>query len=153
MTKFKKDISIQNRRARFDYEILETWVAGIVLRGTEIKSLRMGQASLRDAFCYFNRGELYIRGLNISQYSWASLNNHDPHRDRKLLLQRRELDRIERSMMDNRALTIVGLRIFINEKGLAKVVIGLARGRKEYDKREYIKERDAKRQMSEALKQ
>lgn len=151
MTKFRKDISISNRRAKFDYEILETWVAGVVLRGTEIKSLRMGKASIRDAFCYMDRGELYIRGLNISEYNWANLNNHDPKRDRKLLLNRRELSTIERRLQD-KGLTVVGLRIFINERGLAKVLIGLGKGRKQYDKREYIKERDAKRQMREALK-
>lgn len=150
MTKFR-NISIRNRRAKFDYEIIETWVAGIVLKGTEIKSLRMGKASLVDAFCYFDRGELYIKGLNISPYEWGNYRNHDPQRIRKLLLNRKELTKIGRELQ-NVGLTVVALRIFINDKGLAKVEIGLARGRKQYDKREYIKDRDAKREMDRAMR-
>ena len=146
-----KNINIKNRRALFDYEILEQYTAGIVLAGTEIKSLRLGKASLVDCFCYFDRGELYIKGMNIAEYHWGSYNNHSPKRDRKLLLEKRELARLARASQDA-GLTIVGLRMFINERGLAKVVIGLARGRKSFDKREYLKEKDAKRDMDHAMK-
>ncbi len=146
-----KNINIKNRRALFDYEILEQYTAGIVLAGTEIKSLRLGKASLVDCFCYFDRGELYIKGMNIAEYHWGTYNNHSPKRDRKLLLEKRELARLARASQDA-GLTIVGLRMFINERGLAKVVIGLARGRKSFDKREYLKEKDAKRDMDHAMK-
>ena len=141
-----KNISIKNKRATFDYEIIEDWTAGIVLTGTEIKSLRLGKASLVDSYCYFSDGELWIRGLNISLYHWGTYNNHQPKRDRKLLLNRKELAKLERASQDV-GLTIVALRLFINERGLAKVVIGLARGRKSFDKREYLKEKDAKREI------
>ena len=141
-----KNITIKNKRAWFDYEIIEEWTAGIVLTGTEIKSLRLGKASLVDSYCFFQNGELWIRGLNISLYHWGTYNNHQPKRDRKLLLNKKELGKIERASQDV-GLTIVALRLFINERGLAKVVIGLARGRKSYDKREYIKEKDAKREI------
>ena len=144
-----KNISIRNRRATFDYEILETYVAGIVLSGTEIKSLRLGKAALTDCYCYFHAGEIYVRGLNISEYHWGTYNNHQPKRDRKLLLQKRELAKLERALQDV-GLTVVGLKIFINDRGLAKLEIGLARGRKRYDKRDYIKEKDAKREMERA---
>jgi SsrA-binding protein len=141
-----RDITIKNKRATFDYEILEQWTAGIVLTGTEIKSLRLGKASLVDSYCYFSDGELWIRGLNISLYEWGTYNNHQPKRDRKLLLNLKELRKLERASQDV-GLTIVALRLFINDRGLAKVVIGLALGRKSYDKREYLKEKDAKREI------
>lgn len=144
-------INIRNKRATFDYEILEEYVAGVVLVGTEIKALRAGKASMVDCYCYFDRGELWLRGLNISEYAWGTCNNHVPKRDRKLLLNRRELDKLQRALQD-RGLTIVGLRIFINERGLAKVAVGLARGRKAYDKREYLKANDARREMDQAMK-
>ncbi len=146
-----KNVNIRNRRATFDYEIIEDYVAGIVLVGTEIKSIRMGKASLVDSYCYFEKGELWIKGVNISEYHWGSCNNHIPKRDRKLLLNKKELSKLERSLQD-RGLTVVGLKIFLNDRGLAKVVIGLAKGRKSYDKREYLKENDAKREMDKALK-
>ena len=144
-------INIRNKRATFDYEILEEYIAGIVLVGTEIKSLRAGKASMVDCYCYFERGELWLRGLNISEYAWGTCNNHVPKRDRKLLLNRRELWKLNRALQD-KGLTVVGLRIFINERGLAKVAIGLARGRKAYDKREYLKANDARREMDQAMK-
>lgn len=147
----KRNISIKNKRATFDYEIIEEYTAGIVLYGTEIKSLRLGKASMNDCYCYFSNGELYLRGLNISEYEWGTYNNHQPKRDRKLLLQKRELSKLARATQDV-GLTIVGLRLFINERGLAKVVIALCRGRKVYDKREYIKENDARREMDRARK-
>ena len=146
-----KNINIRNKRATFDYEIIEECVAGVVLAGTEIKSIRAGKVSMVDSFCYFDKGELWVRGINIAEYAWGTCNNHVPRRDRKLLLNRRELDKLQRASQD-RGLTIVGLRLFLNERGLAKVVIGLARGRKSYDKREYLKENDARREMDKALK-
>ena len=146
-----KNINIRNKRATFDYEIIEEYVAGIVLVGTEIKSLRLGKASLVDSYCYFEQNELWIRNVNIAEYTWGTCNNHVPKRDRKLLLNRKELNKLQRSLQD-RGLTVVGLRLFLNERGLAKVAIGLARGRKSYDKREYIKENDAKREMDKAMK-
>ena len=144
-------INIKNKRATFDYEILEEWVAGVVLVGTEIKSIRAGKASMVDTYCYFDRGELWIRGVNIAEYAWGTCNNHTPRRDRKLLLTARELQKLERASQD-KGLTIVGLRLFLTERGLAKIAIGLARGRKAYDKREYLKENDAKREMDKAMK-
>ena len=146
-----KNINIRNKRATFDYEILEEYVAGVVLVGTEIKSIRMGKASMVDSYCYFQDGELWIRGVNIAKYSWGTCNNHTPKRDRKLLLTARELAKLSRSAQDA-GLTIVGLRLFLNERGLAKIAIGLARGRKAYDKREYLKANDAKREMDQAMK-
>ncbi len=147
-----KNINIRNRRATFDYEILEEFVAGVVLVGTEIKSIRMGKASLTESYCYVERGELWIKGMNIAEYHWGSCNNHIPKRDRKLLLNRKEINKLERSLQD-KGLTVVGLRMFLNERGLAKVVVGLAKGRKSYDKREYLKANDAKREMDKAMKQ
>ena len=146
-----KNVNIRNKRATFDYEILEEWVAGVVLVGTEIKSIRAGKASMVDSYCYFDRGELWIRGVNIAEYAWGTCNNHTPRRDRKLLLTGRELAKLERASQD-KGLTIVGLRLFLTERGLAKIAIGLARGRKAYDKREYLKENDAKREMDKAMK-
>ena len=150
MTDFK-NINIRNKRATFDSEILEEYVAGVVLVGTEIKSIRLGKASLTESYCYFDKGELWLRGMNVAEYGWGTCNNHAPRRDRKLLLQRKELNKLQRALQD-RGLTIVALRLFLSEKGLAKVVIGLARGRKSYDKREYIKANDAKREMDKAMK-
>lgn len=147
----QKNVNIRNKRATFDYEILEEFVAGVVLVGTEIKSIRAGKASLTDSFCYFDRNELWIRGVNIAEYAWGTCNNHAPRRDRKLLLTARELEKLRRAGQD-RGLTIVGLRLFLNERGLAKIVVGLARGRKAYDKREYLKENDARREMDKAMK-
>jgi SsrA-binding protein len=146
-----KSINIRNKRAYFNYEILEEFVAGIQLAGTEIKSLRLGKASLVDCYCYFNRGELFVKGMNIAEYDWGNLNNHAPRRDRKLLLNRRELQKLERASQD-KGVTIVGLRMFINDRGFAKVVIGLARGKHEYDKRETIKARDTKRELDSIKK-
>lgn len=146
-----KNINIRNKRATFDYEILEEYVAGVVLVGTEIKSVRMGKVALTDSYCYFSDGELWIRGVNIAEYAWGTCNNHTPKRDRKLLLNRKELNKLERSLQD-RGLTVVGLRLFLNERGLVKIVIGLAKGRKSYDKREYLKENDAKREMDKVMK-
>ena len=146
-----KNVNIRNKRATFDYEIIEEYVAGIVLVGTEIKSLRLGKASLVDSYCYFEQNELWIRNVNIAEYTWGTCNNHVPKRDRKLLLTKKELAKLSRSLQD-KGLTVVGLRLFLNERGLAKIAIGLARGRKSYDKREYLKANDAKREMDQAMK-
>lgn len=153
MTKMgeQKHINIKNRRAYFDFEILEKYVAGIVLYGTEIKSIRAGKASLVDTFCYFHDHELYVKGMNVSEYDYGTYNNHQPKRDRKLLLNKKELVRLERSVQD-KGVSVVGLRLFLNEKNIAKIEIALARGRKSFDKREYIKEKDSKREMDRAMK-
>ena len=141
-----KNINISNKRATFDYEILEEYIAGIVLVGTEIKSIRLGKASLTDCYCYFDRGELYIRGVNINEYKWGTYNNHIPKRDRKLLLNRKELRKLERATKE-KGLTIVATRLFIAENGYAKLNISLAKGKREYDKRNTIKEKDMRRDM------
>lgn len=146
-----KEVNIKNRRATFDYEITDTFTAGIVLTGTEIKSVRMGKASLVDTFCYINNGEVWVKNMYIAEYFYGTHYNHTERRDRKLLLNRKELNKLQRSLQD-RGLTIAGLRMFLNERGLVKIVIGLARGRKAYDKREYLKENDARREMDKAMK-
>ena len=144
-------INIKNKRASFDYEFVDTYTAGIVLTGTEIKSIRMGKASLVDTFCYFIRGELWVKNMHIAEYFYGSYNNHTARRDRKLLLNRKELRKLER---DSQApgFTIVPTRLFINEKGLAKLVIALAKGKKQFDKRETLKEKDARREMDRVFK-
>ena len=142
-----KDVNIKNRRATFDYAIFETFTAGIVLTGTEIKSLRQGKASLVDTFCYVDRGEVWVKNMYIAEYFFGSYNNHSARRDRKLLLQRKEIRRLEKDGKEA-GFTIVPLRLFVNDRGLAKLVIGLARGKKEYDKRQSIREREDKRAMA-----
>lgn len=137
-------IDIRNRRAGFDFEFLESYTAGIVLAGTEIKSIRAGKASLVDSFCYFNNGDLYVKNMHVADYWWASYNRKDPKRDRKLLLNRKELNRLQKAVKE-RGLTIVPTRLFISENGYAKLNISLAKGKKEYDKRESIKEKDMRR--------
>ena len=147
MPKAKSKIQVTNRRASFDYEFLETYTAGIVLVGTEIKSIRTGKASLQDAYCYFDMaGQLYVRGLNIAQYFWGSWGQHEPTRDRKLLLTKRELKHL-RNAYKQKGLTIVAVKLFVADNGYAKLVIALAKGKKEYDKRNTIKERDVRREM------
>jgi len=139
-------INIKNKKAYFDFEIIEKYLAGIQLKGTEIKSLRHGKASLGDSYCYFVKNELWIKNMSITEYENATHFNHDPYRDRKLLMNRRELNKLEKQTRE-KGLTIVVLRVLINEKGLAKAEIGLARGKKQYDKREAIKKKDMKRDM------
>ena len=147
MPKAKSKIQINNRRASFDYEFLETYTAGIVLVGTEIKSVRAGKASLADAYCYFdNLGQLYVRNLNISPYFWASWGAHEPKRDRKLLLTRRELKHLSQAVKE-KGLTIVAVRLYIAENGYAKLLIALAKGKKVFDKRQSIKEKDIRSEM------
>ncbi len=145
--KEKSRVQINNRRASFDYEFLETFQAGIVLVGTEIKSIRAGKASLVDAYCYFDtRGQLYIKGMNIAKYFWGSWGQHEPLRDRKLLLTKRELLRLCQAVKQ-KGLTIVATKMYIADNGYAKVQIALARGKKEYDKRQTIKEKDIRREL------
>ena len=147
MPKAKSKIPVTNRRASFDYEFLETYTAGIVLVGTEIKSIRTGKASLQDAYCYFDlRGQLYVRGLNIAQYFWGSWGQHEPTRDRKLLLTKRELKHLHNAYKQ-KGLTIVAVKLFVADNGYAKLVIALAKGKKEYDKRQSIKEKDIRREL------
>lgn len=149
--RFTKNINIKNRRATFDYEVIEEYVAGVVLLGTEIKSIRQGKASLVDTFCYFNNGELWMKNANISQYFYGSYNNHNERRDRKLLLNKKELKKLQESIK-NPGFTIVPLKLFINDRGYAKVVIAVAKGKKLYDKRASIKEKEDKRNMARAMK-
>jgi SsrA-binding protein len=139
-------INIKNKKAYFDFEILEKLVAGMELTGTEIKSIRMGKASLADSYCFFKNNELWVKGMRVSEYDQGSYNNHEPYRERRLLLNRKELNRFEKRVRE-KGLTMVVLRLFINENNLAKLEIALARGKKEYDKRETIKEKDMKREM------
>lgn len=145
--KYSKDISIKNKRATFDYNILETFTAGIVLTGTEIKSIRLGKAGLTDTYCYVTNGEVWVKNMYIAEYFYGTYNNHEQRRDRKLLLNRKEIRRLEKDGKES-GFTIVPLKLFINERGLAKLVIGLGRGKKEYDKRQSIKEREDKRAMA-----
>ena len=142
----KSRVQISNKRASFDYEFLETYQAGIVLVGTEIKSIRAGKASMSDSFCYFDGGQLYVKGLNIALYTWGSWGQHAPLRDRKLLLQKRELRHL-RQKVKEKGLTIVTVRLYIADNGYAKLTIALARGKKMYDKRQSIKEKDIRREM------
>ncbi|MDX9770580.1 MAG: SsrA-binding protein SmpB [Tenuifilaceae bacterium] len=144
-------ISIKNKKAYFQYEILETYTAGIVLTGTEIKSIRQSKASMVDAYCKFINGELWLTGMHIAEYSFGTYNNHEPKRERKLLLNRTELRKLFRSSQE-KGLTIVALKLFVNPKGLAKVDIGLARGKKMHDKREDLKKKDSKREMERLRK-
>ena len=145
------DIHIRNKRASFDYEFIEEYNAGIVLTGTEIKSIRAGKASLVDSYCYFHRGELWIKGMNISEYKLGTYYNHEERRERKLLLTHKELGKLERKVKES-GLTIIPIRVFLNEKGYAKLRIALAKGKKEYDKRETLKLKDAKKDMDRAMK-
>jgi SsrA-binding protein len=148
----KGNITIKNKKASHDYEFLEKFVAGIILSGTEIKSLRLGKATLSDSYCFFNNGELFIKGMHIAEYWWGNLNNHDPLRERKLLLTTRELRKIERKIKES-GLTIIVIKVFINDRGLAKAEIAISKGKKEYDKRETLKRKDATREMDRQRKE
>ncbi len=145
------DINIRNKRASFDYEFLEEYDAGIILTGTEIKSVRAGKASLSDSYCYFNNGELWVKGIHIAEYRLGTYYNHEEKRERKLLLTRKELRKLERKVKES-GLTIVPVKMFITEKGWAKLHIALAKGKKEYDKRESLKLKDAQKDMDRARK-
>ncbi|HJP62575.1 MAG TPA: SsrA-binding protein SmpB [Mucilaginibacter sp.] len=146
-----QDIYIKNKRAYFEYAILDKYTAGIKLLGTEIKSIREGKANLNDAFCTFIDGQLYVRNLHISEYSYGSFYNHEAKRDRVLLLNKKELKKLQ-TRGEEKGLTIVPLALFISERGFAKLEIGLAQGKKTYDKRESLKERDTKVEIERAMK-
>ena len=145
-SKFDKIINIKNKKASFQFEFIEKFVCGMVLKGTEIKSIREGKVSLAEAFCVFLRGELFVRQMHIAPYSMAASYNHVAVRDRKLLLSKKELEKLETKSQE-KGLTIIPVRIFINDRGLAKMEIALGRGKKLHDKRHDLKEKDAKREI------
>ncbi|MFY8069155.1 MAG: SsrA-binding protein SmpB [Flavobacterium sp.] len=147
----QKTINILNKRAKFDYEILDKYSAGIVLSGTEIKSIRLGKASITESFCEFHDGELFVINSNIEEYLYGTHYNHKTKSERKLLLNKKELKKLNKDS-ENKGLTIVPLRLFTNEKGLAKLEIALCRGKKNYDKRESLKEQDTKRDLDRIKK-
>ena len=144
--KFGNHITVKNKRAAFDYELLETFTAGIVLTGTEIKSVRLGKVSLVDTYCLVERKEIWVKNMYIAEYFYGTYNNHVARRDRKLLLNGKEIRKIDVAAK-NSGFTIIPVRLFINEKGLVKVVIAIAKGKKEYDKRASIREREDKREL------
>ena len=146
-----KTVNILNKRAKFDYEILDKYSAGIVLTGTEIKSIRLGKASITESFCEFHDGELFVINSNIEEYLYGTHYNHKTKSERKLLLNKKELKKLNKDS-DNKGLTIVPLRLFTNENGLAKLDIALCRGKKNYDKRESLKEQDTKRDIDRIKK-
>ena len=150
MAKLSNNIHIENRRAKFDYQFLEKFVAGMMLTGTEIKSIREGKAGLSDSYCYFKNNDLYIKNMHISEYSKGTHFNHDPLRERKLLLNKAEINKLEKKLKDQ-GLTIIPVKLFISENGYAKLEIALAKGKKEFDKRESIKKRDTEREISRKL--
>jgi SsrA-binding protein len=147
VAKISNTVNIENRRAKFDYQFLETYTAGLVLKGTEIKSIREGKAGLADSYCFFKNDELYVRNFHITEYADASFYNHEPLRERKLLLNRQELNKLLKKVKDQ-GLTLVPIKLFINEKGFAKMNIALAKGKKAFDKRDDIKKKDLEREMN-----
>ena len=147
----KSPIQIRNKKASFEYFFVDTYTAGIVLTGTEIKSIRQGKASLVDTFCYINNGEVWVKGMNISPYFYGSFSNHEARRDRKLLLNKREIRRLQEAVKQI-GTTIVPTLVFIDSNGRAKINIALARGKKEFDKRQTLKEKEDRRQMDRAIK-
>lgn len=144
--RFSNNINIRNRQAGFEYELLDKYVAGIVLTGTEIKSIREGKANLQDGYCYFNNGELFVKGVNITPYAQGTHYNHEATRERKLLLKKSEIKKLE-GKIEEKGLTLVPLRLFINDRGFAKLEIAIGRGKKLHDKRSTMRERDAKREL------
>ena len=143
--RFSNDINIRNKQASFEYELLDKYVAGMVLTGTEIKSIREGKVNLQDGYCYLNNGEVFVKAVNITPYAQGTHYNHEATRERKLLLKRSEIHKLESKL--DKGLTLVPLRLFINDRGFAKMEIAIARGKKLHDKRESIKEKDAKREL------
>jgi SsrA-binding protein len=144
-------ISIKNKKAFYQYAFIEKFIAGIQLTGTEIKSIRSGKVSLADSYCHFINNELWVKGMHIAEYLWGGHYNHDPKRERKLLLEKHELNKLQKKSKEA-GLTIIAFRLFINEKGLAKLEIALAKGKKEYDRREDIKQKDIKREIDRLRK-
>lgn len=148
----KKNINIKNRKANFEYEILEKYTAGIMLKGSEIKSIRDGETNLKEAFCFFRKDELYIKNMHIAEYSHGGIFNHEPLRIRKLLLNRKELNKLYEKKKKEKSLTIIALRMFLSARGFAKIEIALARGKKLHDKRNTLKERESKMELQRAMK-
>lgn len=144
--RFSDTINIRNRQAGYEYELLDKYVAGIVLTGTEIKSIREGKVNLQDGYCYFNNGEVFVKAINITPYAQGTHYNHEATRERKLLLKRSEIKKLE-ARIEEKGLTLIPLRLFINERGFAKMEIAVGRGKKLHDKRDSIKEREAKREL------
>ncbi len=145
--RFSKNINIRNRQATFEYEILDKYVAGIVLTGTEIKSIREGKVNLQDGYCHIHNGEMFVRGINITPYAQGTHYNHEATRERKLLLKKSEIRKLE-GKVEEKGLTLIPLRLFINDRGFAKLEVALGKGKKMHDKRQSIKERDAKRELN-----
>ena len=147
----KSPVSIRNKKASFEYFFVDTYTAGIVLTGTEIKSIRMGKASLVDTFCYIHNGEIWVKGMNISPYFYGSYNNHESKRDRKLLLNKKEIHNLQEDTKQV-GFTIIPTLLFIDDHGRAKLDIALCRGKKEFDKRQTLKEKEDRREMDRAIK-
>jgi SsrA-binding protein len=145
--RFSNDINIRNRQAGFEYELLDKYIAGIVLTGTEIKSIREGKVNLQDGYCYIHNGEVFVKAVNITPYAQGTHYNHEATRERKLLLKKSEIKKLE-GKVEEKGLTLIPLRLFINDRGFAKMEIALGKGKKLHDKRESIKEREAKRELS-----
>ncbi|MEM6361084.1 MAG: SsrA-binding protein SmpB [Bacteroidota bacterium] len=145
-SRFSNNINIKNRKASYEYEFVDTYEAGIVLKGTEIKSIREGKVTLQDGYCFFEKGELFSKGINIAPYEQGSFYNHDPLRERKLLLHKQELEKLEKKSQE-KGLTIIPVKLFLNAKGFAKLFIALAKGKKLHDKRDSLKEKDMKREI------
>lgn len=143
-------VNIQNKKARYEYELLEFFTAGMQLLGTEIKSIRQGKASIAEAYCYMRDGEMWVKNMNIAEYDFGNINNHDPYRERKLLLEKTEIKKIERKTKDQ-GITIVPLKVFLNSSGWAKMDIALAKGKKTHDKRHSLKEKDMKRDIDRRM--
>lgn len=146
-----QQVNIKNKKAHFNYEIGDTYTAGLVLTGTEIKSIRDGKASLTDSYCIVDHGEVWVKQMHVSEYFYGSYNNHRVRRDRKLLLNKKEIAKISKAA-EQPGFTVVPIRIFINERGYAKLVIGIGKGKKQYDKRQSIKEREDKRNIERVMK-
>jgi SsrA-binding protein len=147
----QSEINIKNKRATFEFEILDTYVAGVILHGSEIKSIREGRANMSDAYCVFREGELWIKNLNINEYKQATMWQHEPLRIRKLLLNKKELEKLLAKVKE-RGFTIIPLKLFVTDRGFAKIEIALARGKKVHDKRESIKQKDEKRDLERSLR-
>jgi SsrA-binding protein len=148
---FKKTLEIKNKKSEFDFEILQRFSAGIILSGTEVKSIRMGKANLTDGFCFFNKGELWVKNIHISEYINGGFTHHELKRNRKLLLKKKEIDKILDKVKE-RGLSVIPTRLFLNERNLIKCEVALVKGKKKYDKRESIKEKDLKREHGRNIK-
>jgi SsrA-binding protein len=149
--KIQKTVHIRNKSASFEYHFIDKYVCGIVLTGTEIKSIRMNNANVNDAYCIVNKDEIFIKSMHISRYNEGTYNNHEPMRDRKLLLKKKEILKIETELKDN-GITVIPIALFINDRGLVKIEIAVAKGKKLYDKRDDIKEKDIKRELQRSFK-